>query len=619
MSRFVRLFSIAVPVLLLMVTPGCAAPDPATPADAAQGWADGNRIAWYTTSQGSRLVPRAWMDNLEQPDSTGMFLDPAYIKTFRYLPNPAANWESTDKTCPFDKSLPLGFAVDCQSDKGFSGTNLRWKTGQSDREPWVGMNCSACHTTEMTYKGTTFRADGGPSLADFQSFTAKLALAVHETAPAGPKFDRFASKVLGAQASQADRDGLRTALNKWNAWNDKLETLNDPNHGDPARQIPAYGFGRLDAIGHIYNKVSLIATPASIAHQRANLSDAPTSYPFLWNVPQLDRVEWNGIAANSVAVGLHYGALGRNTGEVIGVFGDVAIKKDPGLGGYISSVKVQTLDQMESQLAKLQPPRWPAAFGGIDPKLADTGKQIFAKDCAGCHTVPTLPQGDLTETFKTRLQPVFPVAGTNEHGTGTDFWMACNAVMDAASSGLFTGNKANVVVGKPIQDPAPNLVLLTNAVTGVLANNKWEVAKLVIFHSDGLPPPVQINRAAGVDPKKARADACLNFKDDPTDPKMVYKGRPLQGVWATAPFLHNGSVPNLWELLLPPAQRTKTFYLGSREFDPKNVGYGTAQSDDNSFLFDTSLPGNTNTGHDYDNAGLTDADRWALIEYMKTL
>jgi mono/diheme cytochrome c family protein len=619
MLRFIRSFSVAIPILLLMGTLGCAAPDPAKPADASQGWSDGSRVAWYTTSQGSRLIPQAWMDALEQPDGTGMFLDPAYIQTFRYLPNPAANWQSTDKTCPFDKSLPLGFAVDCQSDKGFTGTALRWKAGQSDHEPWVGMNCSACHTSEMTYKGTTFRADGGPSLTDFQSFTAKLALAVHATAPAGPKFDRFAAKVLGPKASPADLTTLRTALSKWNAWNDKLDALNDPNHGDPATQIPAYGFGRLDAIGHIYNKISLIATPASIAHQRANLSDAPTSFPFLWNVPQLDRVEWNGIAVNSTALGVHYGALGRNTGEVIGVFGDVAIKKNPGLGGYVSSVKVKTLNDMETQLETLKPPVWPAAFGTLDPKLVDAGKQLFAKDCAGCHTVPTKGPGDLTETFKTKLQPVFPVAGTNEKGSGTDFWMACNAILDVASSGNFTGNKANVVAGAPIPDPAPNLVLLTNGVTGVLANNKWQVAKLLIFHSDGLPPPAPINRAAGVDQKKARADACLAFKDNPADPKMVYKGRPLQGVWATAPYLHNGSVPNLWEMLLPPAQRSKTFYLGSREFDPKNVGYETGQSDANSFQFDTSLPGNTNTGHDYNNAGLTDADRWALVEYMKTL
>ena len=225
--------------------------------------------------------------------------------------------------------------------------------------------------------------------------------------------------------------------------------------------------------------------------------------------------------------------------------------------------------------------------------------------------MPTKPPGDLTETFKTTLQPVFPVAGTKERGSGTDFWMACNAVLDSASSGLFTGNKASVVTGAPIQDPAPNLVLLTNAVTGVLASNKLEIAKLLIFHSEGLPPPVQINRAAGVNPKQARADACVNFKDDPADPKMVYKGRPLQGIWATAPYLHNGSVPSLYQMLLPPAARTKTFYTGSREFDPKNVGYETGRSDDNSFQFDTSLPGNANTGHDYGNAELTDADRWA--------
>jgi mono/diheme cytochrome c family protein len=634
MSRVLQSSAIAVSVILLIAATACAAPnasDPgagmpaggmpgeAKPDNVIQGWIDANRVAWYTASQGSRLIPQAWLDRLEQPDSTGMFLDPAYIRTFRYLPNPTAGWENHDRTCPFDRMLPLGFTVDCQSDKNFSITQLRWKPGQSDREPWVGMNCSACHTAEMTYRGTTFRADGGPTLADFQSFTASLALAMHETASDRPKFDRFASSVLGNNASPTDRSALKAALNKWASWNDKLDTLNDPNQEDPAHRIPAYGFGRLDAIGHIYNKVSLVATPASIAHQMANPSDAPTSYPFLWNVAQLDRVEWNGIGVNSVAAGLRYGALGRNTGEVIGVFGDITIRKNPGLGGYTSSVKVKALNDMEEQLARLQPPRWPAAFGSIDPKLAAAGAQVFARDCAECHTVPTRPQGDLTEMFKVRLQPVFPVAGTKERGTGTDFWMACNAALDAASSGLFTGNKTQVVAGTPIQDPAANLVLLSNAVIGVLANQKWEVAKLAIFRSEGLPPPVPASHAAGVDPKQARAEACLNFKDDPADPKMVYKGRPLQGIWATAPYLHNGSVPNLWQLLLPPAQRSKTFYVGTREFDPKNVGYETARSDDNIFLFDASLPGNANTGHDYQNAALTDADRWALIEYMKGL
>ena len=203
MSRLVGWFSAAIPIFLLLLTPGCAAAVPPAPADTTQGWDAGGRAAWYMTSQGSRLIPRAWLDNLEQPDSTGMFLDPAYIQTFRYLPNQAVAGETTDPACPYDPALPLGFTVDCQSDKGLNGTALRWASNQSGKEPWVGMNCSACHTTQMTYKGTVFRADGGPSLADFQSFTAALTLAVHETAPDGPKFDRFASRVLSAKATPA--------------------------------------------------------------------------------------------------------------------------------------------------------------------------------------------------------------------------------------------------------------------------------------------------------------------------------------------------------------------------------------------------------------------------------
>jgi hypothetical protein len=615
MLGFVRLLPIAVSALLLTVTTTRA--QSATAGDTTQGWTEKQRIAWYTASQGSRLIPREWLDALEQPDNTGMFLDPTYIRTFRYLPNPAANFDSPNAACPFDKSLPLGFTVDCQSDKNLSG-RLQWKAGQADREPWVGMNCSACHTAEMTYQGMTFRADGGPSLADFQSFIESLNLAVNNTVDDPDKFERFARKVL-VKGLPADRTKLKDAVNKWIAWNDKLALLNDPNRDNPAARILRYGFGRLDAIGHIFNKTSLLATPGGIAHQMANASDAPTSYPFLWNVPQLDRVEWNGIGVNATTLGVRTGALGRNAGEVIGVFGDIAIKKNPGIGGYTSSVAVKTLDQMEAQLTKLQPPTWPAMFGPIDPELVHSGGQLFAKNCAGCHTVPTKPPGDLTETFQTKLQPVFPVAGTNERGTGTDFWMACNAVLDVASSGLFTGNKSQVITGAPIPDMAPNLVLLTNAVTGVLANNKLTILGLTIFRSDGLPPPTPVNRAAGVDQKKNRADACMNFKDNPADPKMVYKGRPLQGIWATGPYLHNGSVPNLWEMLLPSAQRSKTFYVGTREFDPKNVGYETAQSADNSFLFDTSLPGNSNAGHDYGNDRLTDTDRWALVAYMKTL
>lgn len=97
-----------------------------------------------------------------------------------------------------------------------------------------------------------------------------------------------------------------------------------------------------------------------------------------------------------------------------------------------------------------------------------------------------------------------------------------------------------------------------------------------------------------------------------------YKARPLNGIWATAPYLHNGSVPNLDELLKPASKRVKKFKVGSREFDPIKVGF----VDDGSFGFDAAQTGNKNVGHEGyapNGSEYTEAERKQLIEYMKTL
>ena len=98
---------------------------------------------------------------------------------------------------------------------------------------------------------------------------------------------------------------------------------------------------------------------------------------------------------------------------------------------------------------------------------------------------------------------------------------------------------------------------------------------------------------------------------------MTYKARPLDGIAFTAPFLHNGSVPSMYELLLPPAQRTKQFWVGSRQLDPIKLGFSTAQ-EPQSVLLDTNLLGNSNSGHTY-GTELGETDRLALLEYLKTL
>ncbi|MDR3387854.1 MAG: di-heme-cytochrome C peroxidase [Rudaea sp.] len=122
-----------------------------------------------------------------------------------------------------------------------------------------------------------------------------------------------------------------------------------------------------------------------------------------------------------------------------------------------------------------------------------------------------------------------------------------------------------------------------------------------------------------------------------------YKPRPLEGVWATPPFLHNGSVPNLYQMLVPPGQRSTRFFVGRRDYDSKYMGYASVPADPNEadgFWFDTGTTGNHNTGHAFVATPeqlsawradpkahplppgvigplLADEDRWALLEYLK--
>jgi hypothetical protein len=106
-----------------------------------------------------------------------------------------------------------------------------------------------------------------------------------------------------------------------------------------------------------------------------------------------------------------------------------------------------------------------------------------------------------------------------------------------------------------------------------------------------------------------------------------YANSPLDGIWARAPYLHNGSVPTLWDLLTPAEKRNNnqnSFYIGHGVYDTKNVGFRTDVREIDgrkSFLLVLTDPGNSNKGHSGTLYGtdLSDEDKWALIEYLKTL
>jgi hypothetical protein len=154
------------------------------------------------------------------------------------------------------------------------------------------------------------------------------------------------------------------------------------------------------------------------------------------------------------------------------------------------------------------------------------------------------------------------------------------------------------------------------------------------------------NRASAEDQKELWGPRknCPNPKNNP-ETGLHYRVRPLNGVWATAPYLHNGSVPSLHWMLMPAAQRPKQFCMGFRDFDPEQVGFRVEANEvpkckDGETLFSTTdadgkpLHGNSNSGHSLEAPPgesphdhkkgvigrlLSDEERKDLIEYLKTL
>jgi hypothetical protein len=414
-----------------------------------------------------------------------------------------------------------------------------------------------------------------------------------------------------------------------------------------------YGYSRVDAFGHIFNQASLFTraeTPIS------NPPSAPVSYPFLWNVPQHDRVQWNGSVQNRrIRLGQGYldvGAIGRNTGEVIGVFGEVVTHRRSLLGpldGFRSSVRVRELVTLETMLERLQPPAWPAdLLGPIDRQAADRGHSVYMRECASCH-VP-LARTDLTTPIVAQMNwfshNAPPHQGQPNRPPLTDPVMACNAYYYAAASGRLEGYRSGQF---PVGEIAPVLDLLSVTVLYSMAEEWRDLARAAfkIYEGGGPTPASPPASAAAPMPAPAAAPGAPRARATAADPFpglpifyrgcvnknwggvediiLGYKARPLTGIWATAPYLHNGSVPNLYELLLPPDRRSDSFWTGTTQFDPRRVGYRVEPSNENSFLFRTRddqgniVWGNFNGGHDYDNAALSDRERIDLVEYLKTL
>jgi hypothetical protein len=529
-----------------IIQDGTPVPDalPGTVVNLEQGWSEEQQQWFWFTSQGSRIVPYDWFLALEQATSTELFRSDANMNRLRYL---------LEKPSPANPDgLPVGFAKD---------------TDPASKKAWMGWTCAACHTNQIDYQGTSLRIDGAPTMADAFRFLDDLVAALQATEKDGAKFDRFAHKVLGGGYNPGNAAALRQELLAVTGPLAERQRQDAPPH--------PYGYARLDAFGGIFNQVLGADLGIPENYQPA---DAPVSFPFLWDTPQSDLVQWDGIAPNAGV-----GPLARNVGEILGVFGTISIDPSRELEGYKTSVKVVSLGDLEKTLDDLWSPLWPAEYlPPVDPVKAASGQAIYQQHCVQCHAL-------LNRTDPKRRLTVVMTAVTD---LGTDPKMADNVLSRVGRTGRLKGHKTAILFGETFGDEASGHEILGNAVIGTILGEKDAAVEAAIHEY--------------LDVKKAATFAPAS-----------YKGRSLNGIWATAPYLHNGSVPNLWELLKLPAQRVQQFYVGSRELDPVKVGFETAQSPF-STLLDTRLPGNSNAGHNF-GATLSDEQKWALIEYLKSL
>lgn len=549
-------------------------------------WSEEQRQIYYFTPQGTQVkgLRYEWFQALELPFSEQRFASPEYLARFGFLVDPQQKASANNPG-----NLPVGFA--------------RHQNPGNASEHYLDITCAACHTGELRFKGQAVRIDGGtaqhvlpssvPTLRG-GSFGQALVASLASTYYNPWKFERFARQVLGDDY-EARREQLRsefkTSLNTFVkvAWNDTHRGLYPTEEGP----------GRTDAFGRIAN--ATFGDAISPANYR--VADAPVDYPQLWDMWTFDWVQWNGSAQQPMA---------RNIGEALGVgatlnFFDANGQPLQGTARYPSSVRVRDLHAIEETLQQLKPPTWPEdLFGAIDKPLAARGRALFAENCAGCH-VPRQSQEGERWVQHLHMIPV-EVIGTDPNAANN---IASHRFdLSALQWDVNELEKMDVKLHPEPKEPL-DLSQLSVAkglayVTAFVENRAYQEAKITPEEKprmDGFGLPIGVRE------------------------KVAYKARPLAGVWATAPFLHNGSVPSIYQLLSPQDERSTTFYKGTLEYDPRHLGYRT-EPFTNGFLFDTRISGNHNSGHEF-RAGargngvigrlLQSEERWALLEYLKVL
>ena len=558
-----------------------------------QGWDSEDRDWFYSFSQGSQLLPYEWARALEVPQGQTLFLADGLAR-FGYIPRPEPTRHNPD-------ALPIGFALD------------RDRAGN-----WFGMNCAACHTGTVEHGGRTLQVDGAPGNGDLYGLLDGLKQALRATLDDPAKFQRFHARLAAADRRLTPQD-LRAKLAQVSAEFEHLVRISTPDH--------PWGPARTDAFGMIFNRVSSIYLKLP---GNAKRPSAPVSYPFLWTTNDQDRIQWNGSVPNTKP----WERMGRNVGQVLGVFGKMPHLAEEGavLTRFESSARGPNLLILDKKLGNLQTPKWP---GPIDASRAARGAALYQNLCASCHVDANKPAA-----YGAGLT-CLGVSGAAPTGTADRALPTCVIPLDHVGTDPLTATSivkrtsdirplnsypnlttCGVPGGSGLPNPTSTAYLLSLVVKcSILERTMWrpvDTSGLVLRR----PVPGLVSNLMD----RARKNRMLPAAQAPLyvsglDKQTArYKAGPLNGIWATGPYLHNGSVPTLADLLAPAEERPKKFRVGSRRFDDQRVGFESGPGS-GTFEFDTALPGNGNAGHEGQVYGtvLSPEERRDLLEYLKRL
>jgi len=607
-----------------------------------QNWSPDARYWFHHTTQGTSTlpVPYDWFVALEQPrlwlfGDPPMLKDSAYLRRFGFIPSPGSfdldaaalgtyGYSPEDKAAyavrafAYDEAkfpgnpdgLPVGFA---------RLKHARDPVTDQELPDQIGFTCAACHTGHLEYRGVSLRIDGAPAVTDLGKFREALGLSLVYTQFVPFRFGRFADRVLGPDHSAEQEAALKDQLDALIARGKSLKKITDPVFEGNVEE----GFARLDALNRIGNQVffeGLLEPEGDKRLAIANLEPitAPVNYPHIWDTSWFLWVQYDASIMQPMV---------RNAGEALGVRARVnLVAKGDTL--YRSAVEVGEIFDLEQLLAGddpfkgggkprfkgLRAPKWPEdLLGPIDAGKRDRGRALYVEHCQECH-LPAVD--DPSGAFWAGDHWTRPDRGGQRYLELTEKRVD-HMGTDPAQAAVMVERRVKVPSHLGI-DPAK---LCDGKDGGVVTETSFALALGAVvektaekWYAENKIPRPDRDRMNGYRPNCLRAE-------------MIYKARPLDGIWATAPYLHNGSVPSLWALLSAVDERPETFCLGSRLFDPQKVGYST-ECVSGAFELDTTKDGNRNTGHEFKDGplvkgvlgpALDDEERLALIEYLKSL